>query len=108
MGALGYALIGIGIAIILIALVLGYGIYANAHDSLGSLALPAGHGFGATNSSINGSVSSLTGSLKETALAGTYTIIEIIALFLIASIGYKLAYLGIQANGNSRRTKQQV
>ncbi len=92
---LGYALIGVGIAIILLALLLGYGVYSSANGDLNSLALI---GTGSGSSTVNGSISALTANLQSTATVGTYTAIEVIVLFLFASIGYKIAYLGVQMN----------
>ena len=87
---LGYALLGIGIAILVITLLLGYGIYQNE-----------------TTQSIFQSTSAVSGSNLTAVVGNTlanylsplnssiYTIIAIIVLFLFATIGYKLALLGV-------------
>ncbi len=101
---LGYILIGLGIAIILLALVLGYGVYISASGNINSAALASP----SRNSTINGSVSTLASNLQNTATVGTYTAIEIAVLFLIASIGYKLSYLGLQMNGRQSTPGKQA
>ena len=101
---LGYILIGLGIVIILFALVLGYGVYISASGSANSAALISP----SAGNTINGSVSALTSSMQSTATVGTYTAIEIAALFLIASIGYKISYLGLQMNNRQSTSGKQA
>jgi hypothetical protein len=101
---LGYILIGLGIVIILLALLLGYGIYISASGNLNSASLVSPSG----SSTINGSVSNLTTGLQGIAAIGTYTAIEVAVLFLIASIGYKLSYLGLQMNGRQAAPGKQA
>ncbi len=101
---IGYALIGLGVIIILFSLLLGYGIYVSASSNLNDIALISPSG----GNTINGSVSILSSNLQSTATTGTYAAIEVIVLFLFASIGYKLAYLGIQMNKQSGKQEKQV
>jgi hypothetical protein len=97
---MGYVLIGVGVVIILMTLVLGYGVYIGASNNINDLSLA-----GPTqNSNINGSISTLTNGIQVTATTGTYTLIEVAVLFLFASIGYKVSYLGIQMNNGTNVT----
>ena len=85
---IGYALLVIGILLMLFSFLLGYSIYTNlANNNVG----PAQIG----GNTLNDTVRSGLQSADTTLYSGIYTTIDVLVLFLFASIGYKLAFLGI-------------
>lgn len=89
---LGNALIVAGVAVILISLFLAYSLY----QSLPNLApVPFTTNANVTASSAAGA---LVNNISATVAQESYIILKIIIFFLVASIGYKLAHLGIDAN----------
>ncbi len=97
----GYVLEAIGLLMIAFAFVIAYGIYSNAVSSLTII----GSTQQSSNQSINATLSGLTNSMTGEATLATYTLIEIAVLFLFVNIGYKLAYLGLQANRSQNAQK---
>lgn len=89
----GDALIAVGVAVILIAMLLGYELYVGAQRSmvLGSQQQGA-------NGGINASSDNLIAGLNGTVSTSAYYIIEILVLFLFANIGYKIALIGTKIN----------
>ncbi len=104
----GDAFVVVGVAVILISMLLGYGLYTNAqrNSALGSQLQGSG-------SNISASVSSLSTGLNNTVSTSAYYIIEVLVLFLFANIGYKIALIGIKISkdesvpGRQQRTQKQ-
>ena len=98
---LGYALLGVGIALLAITFLLGYGIYQN--ETTQSVFQP-------TSSASGGNLTAVVGNTLANYLfsldSSIYTIIAIIVLFLFATIGYKIALLGVNMlNGPPKASK---
>jgi hypothetical protein len=89
---IGYALLAVGLLMLIFTFLLGYGVYQN---------VTAASMFPNANQKVSGSnLSAVVGSAIQNATApldsSIYTIISIVVLFLFASIGYKMAMLGIR------------
>lgn len=87
----GYALLAVGLLMLVFTFLLGYGIYQNA-TSASMIAT--------TNQKVTGNnITAVVGSILQNATSpldsSIYTVISIVVLFLFASIGYKIAILGI-------------
>ena len=95
MAYLGYILISLGILIILFTLLMGYGLYEQANSKAN-----APYYQPMQNATAGGILGPLTSDLSSTINTGTYLSVEVIVLFLFASIGYKIAIIGVQINGN--------
>jgi len=96
---LGYALIALGIILLLVTFFIGYGLYASL-NSEGYTPLP-------NTPSINGSISTLTSTLATTAKETGFIFLQIFILFLFASIGYKFADLGIKIIKESKNKEEK-
>ncbi len=101
--AVGYVLLVIGVAIILFALDSGLAIYNKVSAAVSySVAPPSQQGASAANSSLNSTISSLSSlgpELKQIEATGQNDALiyaEVIALYLVASIGYKFCSIGVQ------------
>ncbi|MGB9732695.1 MAG: hypothetical protein ACP5P2_01215 [Candidatus Micrarchaeia archaeon] len=87
---LGYFLIALGVVLLLLTFLMGYGLY----ESLSTQSyVQSGQ---PSPSNVTGAISSLTSNLSLTARETGFIFLEIIVLFLFANIGYKLSYLGIK------------
>ena len=77
----------------MVTLFLGYGLYQSVQraEVLQQQASP-----GIT--SINASVGNLSSGIIETIRSGAYYLVEVVILFLFASIGYKIALIGMEIN----------
>lgn len=86
---IGYALLAVGIVLLIITFLLGYGVYQNAtaDSMIQQSSKMAGNNLTAV---IGSSIQSATAPIDS----GIYAIISIAVLFLFASIGYKMALLG--------------
>ena len=89
----GDVFIIIGVLLIILSFILGYGMYTSLHQAQITQQTPQINGNNITNS-FNQFASSLSYSIN----GPIYYAIEIILLFLFASIGYKIADLGIRLN----------
>ncbi len=88
---LGYALIAVGLALLAFTFLLGYGLYQNF--TAGSLTYSVQK---VTGNNLTAVVGSALGSIASNANSNMYSAISIVVLFLFASIGYKIAFLGIK------------
>jgi hypothetical protein len=97
---IGYAMLGIGILVMLGTLAMGYGVYTSANAEAAAGTLPATN---ANYSTVNAALGGIVGGVVSNMRYAIYSGLEIMALFLFGSIGYKFAYLGIleirQKNG---------
>jgi hypothetical protein len=99
---IGYALLATGLLILIFTLLLGYAIYQNVRaESM----------ITATNQNVAGNnVTAVIGSVLENATSpldsSIYTIISIVVLFLFASVGYKIALLGVHILNRRRRSEK--
>ncbi len=89
----GDILIVLGVLLIVIAFFMGYGLYNSASKS--SL-LQTSNKISGNN--ITNSFNTLATNISNVLSGPIYEIIQIIILFLFASIGYKIADLGIRLN----------
>ncbi|MEM0201172.1 MAG: hypothetical protein QXD23_02090 [Candidatus Micrarchaeaceae archaeon] len=89
----GDVLIVIGVLIIVITFILGYGLYNSTKQMQllqSSVAI--------SGNNITNSFNQLATNISTSLNGPFYIIIDIIILFLFASIGYKIADLGIRIN----------
>ncbi len=93
---LGYLLLSLGIAIILFTFLVGYGFYQKVLTSSSIT------GSQQTYGNVSSEIGSLTSGLTQTAKEGTLLGINVLILFLFASIGYKIAMIGIHLIENKR------
>jgi hypothetical protein len=93
MGYKGDVLIVLGVLLIVVAFFMGYGLYNSASNY--SL-LQSSNKISGNN--ITNSFNSLANDISTVLTGPTYEVIQIIILFLFASIGYKIADLGIRLN----------
>ncbi|MCL4404651.1 MAG: hypothetical protein M1544_03920 [Candidatus Marsarchaeota archaeon] len=100
--ALGYAVFILGLAILLVTLYFGYGLYDSIKAQAASpqVAVSASQN-NATVQAISSAVSEAIGQHLPSNQDFLY-IIEIILLFLLANIGYKVAILGVHMNSSRR------
>ncbi len=98
---LAYALIAVGIILLAVTFLIGYGLYMDLNSQFSAYA-PATPS--PQNSSIASSISSLTSGLGSTAKTSSFIMLQIIILFLFASIGYKVAYIGVKLIGENAAT----
>ncbi|MFP3289065.1 MAG: hypothetical protein RXO35_01375 [Candidatus Micrarchaeota archaeon] len=96
---LGYTLIALGVIILLATFFIGYGLYASL-NSEGYTPLP-------NQPSINSSISTLTNTLATTAKETGFIFLQILILFLFASIGYKFADLGVKLIKESKNKEEK-
>jgi len=89
----GDVFIAVGVIVILAALYLGYSLYTSVQSN-NTLQTQTQAGAG----SINSSFSSLSNNISNTIRVNAYYLIEIVVLFLFASIGYKIALIGMTIN----------
>lgn len=89
----GDILIVLGVLLIVIAFVLGYNLYNSASAS--SLFQTSNK---ISGNNITNSFNTLATNISNVLSGPIYEIIQIIILFLFASIGYKIADLGIRLN----------
>lgn len=87
---LGYLMVFVGIAILFMDLAVGYGLYKSINTEASSLYVPHSN-----YSTINSALGGLVNSIGSPIHYSTYTTMEIVVLFLFASIGYKFTALGI-------------
>jgi hypothetical protein len=101
---LAYVLIAIGIILLAITFLIGYGLYTSLSEQSSAYApVPS-----TQNSSITGSISILTSNLGSMVRTTSYIILQIIILFLFASVGYKIAFIGVKLmNGNEQVPSKQ-
>jgi len=102
MGVLGYSLVAIGIALLAFTFFLGYGLYVSFGSSSTSYVAPT-----QSNVSVSGAVASLTNSVNQSIRNSVYMLLEIVVLFLFASIGYKIAYIGVSMLKGEKPEKQK-
>ncbi|MDE1761808.1 MAG: hypothetical protein KGH59_00295 [Candidatus Micrarchaeota archaeon] len=105
MGYVGYALIAIGIALLLFAFLLGYGLYISFGNSASSY-LPqqtstTPNSLASLNASVSGAIGAFTQNTYSLVRSDIYMGLEIAVLFLFASIGYKISLLGVKMNKHS-------
>lgn len=93
MTTLGNCLVVAGIGMMLISLYLAYVLYTQLPNN--------GPQFVAQNTNSTspaGAIGVLVNNLSNTIAQESYIILKIVIFFLVASIGYKFAHLGIDAN----------
>ena len=94
---LGYGTFALGLIIILFTFLLGYGIYVSVGNSASSYVPQQNFSGGG---SLNASITQITASLSQNAYGlirtSTYIVLEVVILFLFATIGYKIAKLGVE------------
>ncbi|MEM0154890.1 MAG: hypothetical protein QW814_03605 [Methanothrix sp.] len=99
--AVGYAVFALGIAILLITLYIGYGLYqfisVQSKQPQQVVAAPQN----STAQNISSAISGAIGQSLPPKSDFLY-IIEIIFLFLFANIGYKIAILGVHMNSSKK------
>ena len=91
----GYTLLGVGIILIIFALLAGYGMYSSLSATLSYYTITPT----STNSSLNSTLSSLGSlgpQLKFIGQNDAALFAEIAILFLIAGIGYKFCIVGMR------------
>ncbi|MCL5008601.1 MAG: YdgA family protein [Candidatus Marsarchaeota archaeon] len=88
----GDVLIIVGVAIILLALYLGYTVYTDVQAA--NALQPQQQ----QSANINASISALTSNASSSIRTSSYYIIEVLILFLFASIGYKISLIGTKIN----------
>ena len=112
---LGYALIIAGILVILFTFGVGYSIYINASQmasyystvtGVGGSSSPGNGGISSAANAISSSISGMANSIYAVIGSTTYIGIEIAALFLFGSVGYKLAALGITMTKDERKERE--
>ena len=86
----------IGILIIFATLYIGYNLYENIQ--LNNIIEQTSPTSTSSTSTINSTLNNMNLNINETIKTSTNYLIEIMLLFLFASIGYKIAYLGITIN----------
>jgi len=101
---IGYGLLGLGLLMLVLTFLMGYGVYQNAQAA--SMITQTGQKVSGDN------LTAVVGSVLQNAASpidsSIYTIISIVVLFLFASIGYKIALLGVHMlNRQGRRERQQ-
>ncbi len=89
----GDTLIAVGIIIILATLYMGYELYLGIQKTSAQQALAPSVG-----GSVNASIGDLSTNLSNTINSSSYSLVEVVILFLFASIGYKVAAIGIKIN----------
>ncbi|MDE1869811.1 MAG: hypothetical protein KGH71_02375 [Candidatus Micrarchaeota archaeon] len=96
MNYLGYGTFALGVIIILFTFLLGYGIYVSVGNSATSYSPQQSFSGGG---SLNDSITQITASLSQSVYAlvrsSTYIVLEVVILFLFATVGYKIAKLGV-------------
>ncbi len=97
----GYALLGIGIVLLAITFLLGYGIYQNETTQSIFQSTPTVSG-----SNLTAVVGNTLANYLSPLSSSIYTIIAIIVLFLFATIGYKLALLGVNILNGPQKDKK--
>lgn len=85
---LGYSLVLLGILIIIFAFILGYGLYLSLPSSQSTYQINA--------TGINDSVKSALENINNNVNTNLSYSIKIILFFFFASVGYKIADLGIK------------
>lgn len=99
---LGYALLAVGLIMLVFTFLLGYGIYQTA--IAGGLTTPTVNISGNNITAVVGSaLQSVTLPLNST----IYIAISIAVLFLFASIGYKIAMIGIKILDSNEKTEKK-
>jgi hypothetical protein len=100
---LGYALLAVGLIMLVFTFLLGYGIYQNAIS--GGMTPSTGNISGNNITAVVGSaLQSVTSPLNST----IYIAISIAILFLFANIGYKMAMIGIKIlDSNGKEEKRE-
>lgn len=99
---LGYALLAVGMLMLIFTFLLGYGIYQNANAG----------GMTPSNGNISGNnITAVVGSALQsvtTPLNSTiYVVISIAVLFLFANIGYKVSIIGIKILDSKGKAEKQ-
>ncbi|MGC8587157.1 MAG: hypothetical protein ACP5K9_02615 [Candidatus Micrarchaeia archaeon] len=102
MGVLGYSLIAIGLALLVFTFILGYGLYMSFSSSSTGY-MPTAQ----ASANVSSAVSTLTNSINQSVRDSVYMLLEIVVLFLFASIGYKIAYLGVSLLKGEKPEKQK-
>ncbi len=87
----GYILLAVGLLLLAFTFLLGYGLYQTFISSSFSYT-----GQKVSGDNLTAVVGSALGSIASNANSNLYSVISIILLFLFASIGYKIAFLGIR------------
>ena len=99
---LGYALFVLGLLLILLALLLGYGLYISLSSYSPVYAPLAG-----SNSSIPASINNFSFSLSSQFSVIFVSAIKVGLFFLFASVGYKFATIGMElVESEERRQKK--
>ncbi len=98
MSYVGTAFIIVGFLLIIFSFALGYGMYNSLRQLQITQQTPQING-----SNLNSSFNQLATNISLSINNPIYYIIEIIILFLFASIGYKIADLGIRTNSISNK-----
>ncbi len=88
----GDVLIAVGVALILITLCIGYVLYTNVEQANALQQKQQ------NTQSLNASVGYLSSGITNIVKTSAYYIVEVIILFLFASIGYKIASIGMEVN----------
>ena len=99
----GDVLIVIGVLIIVITFILGYGLYTSTNQA--KLLQPSGN---ISSNNITNSFNELATNISTNLNGPIYTIVDVIILFLFASIGYKIADLGIRINAIPQNHQNQI
>ena len=107
MGYAGYALIALGIVVLLFTLTLGYALYISFGNSASSYlpqqAATAPNGIGSLNASVSGAIGAFTQNTYSLVRSDIYMGLEIAVLFLFASIGYKISLLGVKMSSHREK-----
>ena len=99
---LGYALLAVGLMMLVFTFLLGYGIYQTA--TAGGMTASAANISGNNITSVVGSaLQTVTTPLNST----IYVVISIAVLFLFASIGYKISMIGIKILDSNEKTEEK-
>jgi tellurite resistance protein TehA-like permease len=100
MSIFGDALIIVGIGMLLFSFFVGYLIYTDITQNPGNYVWSTNPN---PSSPINASVSDLINNLSLTVDSESLIAVRVVILFLFASVGYKIAELGMRANHGVRK-----
>lgn len=98
----GYALLAIGLALLLFTFLLAYALYQSINSNGSNYNAPRPSGSNVTEVLASG-----LQNMEVTAGSSVYTVLSIVVLFLFANIGYKISTIGIDLiNTNSKQQQQ--
>ncbi len=94
MSTLGNVLVAAGIGMMIVSLYLAYSLYT-------SLSNQGPAPVSQTNMTSSSAAAALVNDVSSTVSQESYIILKIVIFFLLASVGYKFARLGLEANRDS-------